>query len=339
MGYEAVALQNESLRITVLPGKGTDILEFLYKPLDIDFLWLSYSGLRPVGSINSNVCDPSGVFLDNYPGGWQEVLPNFGEPCVYKGGNLGQHGEVAILPWKYTVVLDEPTCVSVKFSVRCVRAPYLLTKTMTLHPGPVLVLDEYLVNESSEDMDCMWGHHPAFGGMFLDETCQLHLPPCRVRTPDEYTSPNARLERKQDCRWPMMKGCDGETVDLSRIPPPSSRSHDMAFLYDFQEGWYAITNPTKNVGFALAWDSRVFRYLWYWQVFRGWSGYPWYGMTYNIGLEPCTSYPPPLSNAIQHNTQLRLGPGETIRTKLSASVFTNIEKVSRVTLDGHVSQE
>ena len=40
-GLRLVVLENEKLRVTVLVDKGTDIYEFLYKPLDIDFLWRS----------------------------------------------------------------------------------------------------------------------------------------------------------------------------------------------------------------------------------------------------------------------------------------------------------
>lgn len=84
MGFSALALQNEALRITVLPGKGTDILEFLYKPSDVDFRWLSYPGLRPPASLESGSRDSFAGAFDHYPGGCQEILPNFGEPCVYK---------------------------------------------------------------------------------------------------------------------------------------------------------------------------------------------------------------------------------------------------------------
>ena len=45
-GLRTVTLQNELLRISVLADKGTDIFEFLYKPLDVDFMWRSPNGVR-----------------------------------------------------------------------------------------------------------------------------------------------------------------------------------------------------------------------------------------------------------------------------------------------------
>lgn len=320
LGYKALSLQNECLRITLLPGKGTDVIEFLYKPLDVDFMWLSYPGLSPTGSPFLNASESSTGFMDHYPGGWQEILPNFGEPCIYKGATLGLHGEVSLLPWRYTIVQDDPSCVSAEFFVRCLRTPFTLRKTMTLGGGPVLKLHEQLKNVSAETMDCTWGHHPAFGGSFLDENCRIYVPPCRIKTQDEYSSPNSRLEKSQDAVWPLLKGRHGETIDLSRIPPPSVKSHDNAILYGYSEGWFAVTNPRKNIGFAMAWDSALFKYIGFWQVFGGWSGYPWYGMTYNIGLEPRTSFPSSLPKAIENATQLSLAPGELVQTQLCAVV-------------------
>ncbi|NUP80976.1 MAG: DUF5107 domain-containing protein, partial [Nonomuraea sp.] len=45
-GLRAVTLENERLRVTVVPDKGGDVVEFLHKPTDTDFVWLSPQGLR-----------------------------------------------------------------------------------------------------------------------------------------------------------------------------------------------------------------------------------------------------------------------------------------------------
>jgi hypothetical protein len=48
--YRALTLENELIRVTFLLDKGTDIIEFLYKPRDVDFLWRSRNGLRSMRS-------------------------------------------------------------------------------------------------------------------------------------------------------------------------------------------------------------------------------------------------------------------------------------------------
>ena len=324
LGYEAITLENEMLRATLLPGKGSDVIEFLYKPLDVDFMWASRPGLQPAGAVKA--ASPGSAFLDFYPGGWQEILPNFGEPCEYRGCTLGLHDEVSLLPWNVTVVEDHLEVVSVLLEVHCLRTPFQVRKTLTLRSGSELLIEEELTNDSNEVMDCTWGHHPAIGAPFLDEKCRIVLPPCRVKTQQEYVSPNSRLEKGQDCEWPMVAARNGGIVDLSRVPPMGARSHDMAYLYGLKQGWYVVFHDGRKVGFSLSWDANTFKYLWFWQVYGGWHGYPWYGTSYNIGLEPCTSYPSTLTGAIAAGTQLKFDPGQSRRTHLKASVVTKLEE-------------
>lgn len=318
-------MENDSLRIELLPGKGSDVIQFLYKPQNVDFMWRSVPGLRPRGSVVVSA-NPKNAFLDFYPGGWQEVMPNFGDPCEYKGAALGLHDEVSLLPWAATVAKDEPDCVSVALEVRCLRTPFRLRKVLTLRLGCELEIHETVINESEETMDFTWGHHPAIGSPFLDESCRVIVPQCRVKTQERYVSPNSRLEQNQDSAWPFVQGRHGEMVDLSRIPPKSAHSHDMSYLYGFEQGWYVLFSESRKLGFSMSWDSTLFKYLWFWQVHGGWHGYPWYGTSYNIGLEPCTSYPPTLAGAIANGTQVKLDPGESLETALHVSAVDDLDE-------------
>jgi hypothetical protein len=44
-GYEALILENAGLRVTVLVGRGGDVVEFLHKPTDTDFCTFTRRGL------------------------------------------------------------------------------------------------------------------------------------------------------------------------------------------------------------------------------------------------------------------------------------------------------
>ena len=44
-GLEMIVLENEKLRVTIAVGRGADLVEFLYKPKDMDFVWLSANGV------------------------------------------------------------------------------------------------------------------------------------------------------------------------------------------------------------------------------------------------------------------------------------------------------
>lgn len=321
-GQRMVSLENRFLRITVAVDKGTDIVEFLYKPLDVDFMWHSYVGLRPFSHTIPTSPNPAGPFLDYYPGGWQELFPNAGDDCRYKGTSFGIHGEVCLLPWDYRIERDDPDEVSVSFSVRTLRTPFHLRKTLTVRADTAaLFIDETAHNESGESLDFIWGHHPAFGSPFLDESCRIVLPQCRVITPPEYTSSSSRLEKGQETPWPMVQARSGGAIDLSRIPGPEAGSHDMAYMTGYATGWYALMSDRQKVGFGLRWDEKTLPFLWFWQVYRGGVGYPWFHSTYVAALEPVSSYRSPLTAAAEAGTLLTLGPGEKRSTRLTAVAF------------------
>jgi Domain of unknown function (DUF4432) len=170
-GIDAVVLENAKLRVTVLAGKGTDVVELNYKPLDLDFAPVSPGGVRVPRT------DQGDAFMDHYPGGWQEVLPNGGVPTTHAGATYGQHGEVSLVPWDHTIERDEPEGVTVAFEIALRTVPLRLTKRLSLDRGtPELRVSETLLNESDVAVDAMWGHHIAFGPPFLSEDTTVDLP-------------------------------------------------------------------------------------------------------------------------------------------------------------------
>ena len=61
-----------------------------------------------------------GQFEGYYYGGWQETLPN--SPVFnYRGTILGQHGEVALVPWNYAVVNNSTEKVQLKVWINLLR--------------------------------------------------------------------------------------------------------------------------------------------------------------------------------------------------------------------------
>lgn len=340
-GLKTIVMENEEVRVSILADKGTSIFEFLYKPCDVDFMWRSPLGIRNPGFHVPTITRSDGTFLEYYEGGWQELLPNGGSPCVYKGAEQGLHGEVTNIPWDYVMMEDNPECVKVKFWVRTYRTPFYLEKTLCLEAGkPILFIEEELLNEGDEEMELMWGHHPAFGYPFLDENCIVDVPAGKVEIHAPKFASSSRLIPGEKYEWPWAKDVSGNKVDLSKIPSADTRSTEVAYLMDFEEGWCALTNAKREIGFGLRWPAEVFRYLWFWQVYRGAFGHPWYGRTYNVALEPWTSYPAlGLGEAIRRGTQMRIRSGERVKVSLKAVVYSGLRKVRRIDENGNVEGE
>jgi len=155
-GMRAVFLENNLLKVGILVDKGTDIFEFLYKPMDMDFVWLSPFGVRSPKDFMMTKNQAGGRFMDFYEGGWQEIFPNGGDPCEIRGAEFGQHDEISLLPWSYEIIEDSKDSIEVKFWVNTRLTPFCLEKSLRLeNNNPVLMVKEKVINKSSVVMECL----------------------------------------------------------------------------------------------------------------------------------------------------------------------------------------
>ncbi|MBM3801119.1 MAG: aldose 1-epimerase [Acidimicrobiia bacterium] len=337
-GIPAFSMENRQLRVVVLLGKGTDIVEFRHKLSGVDVMFKTPWGVKNPQTYVHDTPAPAAPFMDFYPGGWQELFPNAGDNCVYKGAELGFHGEVCKVPWELEVIENTPRQVAVKCWVRTVRCPFRVEKTLTLRSDrAVLEIEEAITNEGAEPMDFMWGHHPAFGAPFLDEHCRLYAPAASLETGHLLPAPQLLPPETRFESFPLIRTHSGDDFDVSRMWPPTARFTHLSYLSGLSDGWYCLLNEKTRLGFALHWDLSVFRYLWLWQEFCGTSDYPWWGQGYVTGIEPHSSIPGlGLQKAIERGTQLNLDPKRTLRARLCASLFEAEGQPKRVTEEGRV---
>lgn len=337
-GLRLLLMENELVRVAVLLDKGADIVELRYKPRDVDFLWHSPTpvvwGLPESQSVGLG----EGPFADYYEGCWQEVLPNAGRWCDWRGAQFGLHGEVWALPWDCRILEDTPQAVEIELAVRCRRMPLRLVRRMRLESDkPVLCMDETVTNESPVEIAFMWGHHPSYGEPFLSPACRIYAPSCQVLV-DEGVGEQSRFAPGMCFSWPSGPARDGTVVDISRIAPREDHLDEMYYLFDLAEPWYAVSNEELCLSLGLAWTGLAFRCLWYWACLGGGFGWPSWGRFYAVALEPMSSYPAILTRAIEAGTELRLGPSASIEERLTVSVAEVGGGVAGVDLDGAFRQ-
>jgi hypothetical protein len=339
-GGRALLLQNELIQVMILLDKGAEIVSFLHKPTDTDFLWRGVNPSRPLDHFAPTGGAPSTDFFDRWTGGWFEVVPNGGGLSSYHGAEFGQFAETINIPWEHRVLRDDPQEVSVALWVQTYRMPFLVQKTLTVKSGvPALFLQERVTNQGCEAVDLMWGHHPVVGEPFLDETCRLYAPQSKVEVFHAEDGPDHRMGLHQVSDWPMVKDRDGAPMDMTRLPPRSTRSMDNCYLKEFQEGWVAVVKPGTRTGFGLAWDASLFRYAWIWQALGGGIGYPWFGRAYCMGIEPWSSYPcSGLQAAVDNGTSLHLEPQAHRDAWVTAVAISGVETVSGIAADGSVRE-
>ena len=325
-GMKVIYLENSFLRIGILADRGSDIFEFKYKPLDLDFLLRLEKGIRNPAQDFSQMRNTTNQFEDYYYGGWQEILPN--SPSInYRGASLGMHGEVSLIPWKYAIVKDTPDEVAVKFWTRPLRMPLLIEKTLSIHKDSTnLIITEQLNNESATDLDIMWGHHIAFGLPFLTEGATIETNAKTMDAHDSISSPRLYKAGKT-YKWPITENTDGKAFDASMIPDSAAPAYsDLAFLSNFDtvdnKAFYTITNTKQKVGFTVRWDANIFKCLWLWQERNATQDFPWWGKCYTVALEPWTSkFTNQPDEAINKGEWLHIKSGEIIATSLTAGPF------------------
>ena len=316
-GWESLVLENDLLRVTVLPAKGADIYELVDRRTGVDVLFKGPWGLQPPGS---PPLEGSGddEFMWNYEGGWQELLPSVNEACTFRGKPIPFHGEVASLPWEHEVVAGEGDEVAVRLWTRCRQTPFRLERLMRLHRGdPELVLEGIVVNESDEPAHLVWGQHRVLGPPFLEAGCRLETPARTIVTSPVLWEPEtARLEPGRRVPWPNAPLRSGGTVDLREIPGPGAGSHDDLYVTDLEAGWLSVRNPGLSLEFRLEWDPQVFRWIVLWQPYGGALAKPLTG-SYALGVEPWTGRFN-LEQAVEAGEAIELAGGARLRTTVCA---------------------
>ena len=326
-GMETLTLETDALSVVILVGKGADILSIVDRASGVDPLLRAPWGVRdPRHGVPG---DSSLVqWVQRYPGGWQELLPNFGPACTHDGIEHTMHGEAAVMPWRAEVVAEGDDAVEVVFEIELLLTPLRLERRVRLERGRrVIALRERLSNAGRTEVEFIWGHHPAMGAPFLSPACRLDVGARELVVDATYASPFLPLEPGSRVAW------EGPIRDeLSQLPADGARRDMVGYFLGFEQGWWAVTNREHRVGFGLAWDANVFPFTCFWHELRASEGFPWFGRGYALALEPVTSWPAAgiAEVARTTGTQRSLAPGHTVETEVWAVIYEADWGVERI---------
>jgi hypothetical protein len=325
-----LTLRNQDIEVTVLPDKGADIYALTDRRTGVDVLFKSPWGLRAPGTWPLAASSIE-RWVGAYPGGWQLLLPNGGDECTEQGVTWGYHGEAALVPWQ-VLHANEQTAT---LETRLFTVPLRVRREFALD-GPVLRLTETVTNESADELEVMWSHHPAFGAPFLDDGCLLAAGCTSVLADDE--APGTLLAPGSRHAWPHVTAGDGRPVDLTAIPGPRDPRAILAYLGDFTSGYFAITNPRLRLGFGLRWPLEVFGQAWLWQEVMSGRGWPWYRRAYAVAVEPATTIPGHGMSTARAKGQagIRFTGGQARQVVLEAVLFEGTTAVTGIEAGGRV---
>jgi hypothetical protein len=300
-------MENRYLRVTVLPERGGAIFELLWKPTDVDLLWRWERGLRPTNYVPS-VDLGEGNYQDHFFGGWDVLFPTVDRFQPVTPLPMGYHGEVAVLPWQWRTIADEPDEVAAELRVRCVRAPFEIVRVLRLRPAPELVIETTIVNTSEAEVHYAIGEHIAVSAEpFLPG--RLRARGGTVTTPGGPHDARARLAPAQTSAWPWATHADGTSVDVSALDVNMLGTSDVMGVVDLHEPKIAFEPAGgRSPRFSISWDSALMPSLLLWFGLGGDTEPPWFGSTSLIAVEPMSLLPWEGANRLP-----TIGPSERLR--------------------------
>lgn len=208
--FKTVVLENDFLRLTMLPDIGCKIVSIYDKVNGYEWLWSDPH--RPV---------TTPIFGDAYDhydiSGFDECFPNIGVSLHPLDSDLllHDHGEIWARPWKVeqseNKVIAEISGEQMNFGFR---------RTITL-VGRKVNFDYQVTNSGDENLVYLWSAHPLFkvtGEMVI--SCSTNHPMTKEFGFSERMSPNGSdggEGRFNSYTWPTVTNGDGQEFDISQI--------------------------------------------------------------------------------------------------------------------------
>ncbi len=295
----ALILESPFLRASILPSVGGKLYDLVRKASGRNFLWHNPRIVPRPYPIDSN--------FDNYwCGGWDDGFPT-ADPCEYKGEVYPNLGELRSLEWTVERATATEAVLSCYGPISPVRVEKVVSLDTTL---PVIRVGYRILHVGTVPFEFLFGTHPALA---VNERSVLRIP---ARTGIVGLSGDAVRfgAAEQEYAWPMLETRDG-LFDMSRVHAPESRLFFGHYAMALEGGWYAVEHGDTGEGFLMRFPRAQCPYLWMWLVYGGWRGY------HHVIVEPWTSYPVHLGEAVKRGTARSLQPGEEFRVEFEVMLY------------------
>jgi galactose mutarotase-like enzyme len=310
LSHKAVVLENRTLRIVVLPELGGRIWSVIYKPLDREIVWQNPRIAPQKAQFGS-------AFDNVWCGGWEEMFPT-AAPATINGEAFPDHGEIWSLAWTPNIERDAES-VGLHLNCRTPISGMRVEKTLTLcGDKPSFDLNYKIENQGQEEFPFLFALHPA---MAVAEGDRIDFP--QILFDIEPSYPGTLAGVVSPIQWPIASGKSGET-DLRAVKPASSKAVYFLYGHSHKQGWFAVTDPARRFSAGFTFSPEVFRSCWVFASYGGWRGY------HMALLEPCTSYPQQLEDAVSQCRAATLAPGEVLQTTVAFLCQEGLSSVSGI---------
>lgn len=314
--FRKTTLENEEVKVVILPEVGGKIIEIYNKRTDTQFL------LGPQNSEKTYVKPHYGARYQNYDvSGFDECFPTIAEseyspllnPHIKSEMIFPDHGELWSKPWNS--LADTKT---VLLNVRGEQFDYEFTKHITLADNTVRI-NYKLENFSDIPFLYLWSAHPL---LTVYPNSQIILPG-DVEEVSLYYSSDAALGSYGDkLNWPSLNGSKG--VDNYSIVPDKKRDLAIKLFTDKLASSYGgIYHPDKDESILFTSNAESTPYIGLWLCYGGWPEES-EEKHYTVAIEPTTSPTDSLKDALINENYSEVPPKSVKEWTMEVSVFTGM---------------
>lgn len=305
--WPAIALENDLLRLVVIPELGGKIVSLVSQRTQREWLWRN--PYLPLARPPLNVTN----FGHFDSGGWDEIFPTV-DPCRIPKTPWGErlltdHGELWYRPWRTISEKANNDAASLALAVQPSELPFQFERVLTLTSEGPLEIGYRLTNLCDQELPYLWAAHPLVAIRSGDE---IRLPAgCRVSStawlnldPAQQAIPFA---------WPHLDLSDGRSLDLSHVSKEDGSFAIKMFAEDISPRAVTIVGSDK-VGLRLEFSAPM-AHCGLWLNCGAWSGAdtePYF----NLGVEPTSSLGDNLAKLLESGQAKSLAPFEILPWKL-----------------------
>ena len=303
-GILQVVLENDDLRLTVLPELGGRLWSLIDLAQGAEVLW-HHPTLQP------DRVAPGAGYDDAFAGGWDELFPS-DRAVDIDGVTFPDHGEWWSQPWTWRIDEAEDA-LRLTLSGSGFVTRHEAHRTIALPPeGSHFTWNTRITNTGDVSIPFIWRHHPALpiraGG-------RLELPPAAV----EAVAEDAGAISAAPFTWPDAVLADGTERDLSRLPDADSGEVWMLYATNLPEGSARLTwtgpHDGEEHGIAFTFDPAIVTAVTTFATFGGWRDLR------TILPEVGVGYPADLREAVAAGTSGTLAAGESVAYEVQVTVW------------------
>lgn len=300
LNADAYCLENDILRIIVLPDLGGKIASLQYKPQGFEVFSQPAKGEYTM----PNYGDEFALYDTS---GSDEMFPTIDICADPKDATITwpDHGELWALPWQ--CAFDERGLFS---RAQGVAWNYIFERHIAINDNTVTI-SYAITNKEAKPLYGLWAFH---GLVAVDEETEIILPNVSKLInvhESELLGPVGAMHN-----YPISKTVLGDEIALDRIAPRTANKSEKYYVSTpMENGQCSLLLNHKQLEYQLIYNARKLPYLGVWINEGGFKN------EYNVALEPTNGFYDTNLMAAQNGTMKPILPGRTLSFTLHLNLL------------------